>query len=106
MTVSEESSLLGSARDEETGEHSSSREGSDSLVIYAAFLGNQAQFSLRKAGSPSTGVFIASADELLVISIYSAIASQFHRLSEGSWLLLAYNFGYCISLPVVRTPLK
>ncbi|KAL3431019.1 major facilitator superfamily domain-containing protein [Aspergillus tetrazonus] len=66
------------------GEHSSSREGSDSLVIYAAFL----------------GVFIASADELLVISTYSAIASQFHRLSEGSWLLLAYNFGYCISLPV------
>ncbi|KAL4734667.1 major facilitator superfamily domain-containing protein [Aspergillus similis] len=84
MTVSEESSLLGSARDEETGEHSISGKGSDSLVIYAAFL----------------GVFIASADELLVISTYSAIASQFHRLSEGSWLLLAYNFGYCISLPV------
>lgn len=48
------------------------------------------------------GVFIASADEALVISTYSAIASQFHHLSQGSWLLLAYNFGYCISLPVVR----
>ncbi|KAL4771045.1 major facilitator superfamily domain-containing protein [Aspergillus nidulans var. acristatus] len=103
MTVSEESSLLAPARDEETGEHSSSRKGSDSLVIYAAFLGNQTQSSLRKAGSPSTGVFIASADELLVISTYSAIASQFHSLSEGSWLLLAYNFGYCISLPVFST---
>ncbi|KAL5045018.1 hypothetical protein BDW71DRAFT_198472 [Aspergillus fruticulosus] len=83
MTVSEDSPLLGSP-DEETGELSSSRKQSDSLVFYAAFL----------------GVFIASADELLVISTYSAIASQFHRLSEGSWLLLAYNFGYCISLPV------
>ncbi|KAL4994523.1 major facilitator superfamily domain-containing protein [Aspergillus recurvatus] len=100
MTVSEESPLLGSPRDEETGKHPSSRKESDSLVIYAAFLGNRARLQYKKYGSPSSGVFIASADELLVISTYSAIASQFHRLSEGSWLLLAYNFGYCISLPV------
>ncbi|KAL4975984.1 major facilitator superfamily domain-containing protein [Aspergillus desertorum] len=86
MTVPEESALLGSATDEETSKHPSSRKASDSLY--------------EKRGSPFTGVFIASADELLVISTYSAIASQFHRLSEGSWLLLAYNFGYCIALPV------
>lgn len=47
------------------------------------------------------GVFIASVDESLVLSMYSTIASQFHHLSAGSWLLVAYNFGYCISLPVV-----
>ncbi|KAL6233783.1 hypothetical protein BDW75DRAFT_241664 [Aspergillus navahoensis] len=82
--MSEESPLLQTPRDEEAGEHPSPRKASDTLVVYIAFL----------------GVFIASADELLVISTYSAIASQFHQLSEGSWLLLAYNFGYCISLPV------
>ncbi|KAL2837250.1 major facilitator superfamily domain-containing protein [Aspergillus pseudoustus] len=35
-----------------------------------------------------------------MISTYTAIASQFHALSEGSWLVMAYNFGYCIALPV------
>ncbi|KAL4901689.1 hypothetical protein BDW74DRAFT_181407 [Aspergillus multicolor] len=87
MAVSEESPLLRPANDEETGEEFTARKPPDTFVIYAAFL----------------GVFIASADEMLVISTYSAIASQFHRLSEGSWLLLAYNFGYCISLPVCST---
>ncbi|RDW61136.1 uncharacterized protein DSM5745_10634 [Aspergillus mulundensis] len=84
MVASEESPLLRPS-DEEAGEEYTARKEPDTFVIYAAFL----------------GVFIASADEMLVISTYSAIASQFHRLSEGSWLLLAYNFGYCISLPVV-----
>ncbi|KAE8386687.1 hypothetical protein BDV23DRAFT_186996 [Aspergillus alliaceus] len=51
---------------------------SDLFTIYSTFL----------------GVFIASADEFLVLSTYTTIASQFHRLSEGSWLLVAYNFGY------------
>ncbi|KAL2864383.1 major facilitator superfamily domain-containing protein [Aspergillus lucknowensis] len=84
MTVSEESPLLPSP-DAEEGEISTKRaKRSDILIIYAGFL----------------GVLIASADESVMISTYSAIASQFHRLSEGSWLLLAYNFGYCISLPV------
>jgi MFS family permease len=50
------------------------------------------------------GVFIASADEFLVLSTYTTIASQFHRLSEGSWLLVVYNFGYCIALPMVSGP--
>ncbi|OJJ40864.1 hypothetical protein ASPWEDRAFT_166918 [Aspergillus wentii DTO 134E9] len=57
---------------------------SNLFIIYATFF----------------GVFIASVDESLVISTYSTIASQFHLLSQGSWLLVAYNFGYCISLPV------
>lgn len=56
----------------------------DLFIIYATFF----------------GVFIASIDESLVLSTFSTIASQFHLLSQGSWLLVAYNFGYCISLPV------
>ncbi|PKY01911.1 MFS transporter, partial [Aspergillus campestris IBT 28561] len=46
------------------------------------------------------GVFLASIDETIAISTYSAIASQFHLMTESSWLLVAYSFGYCISLPV------
>ncbi|GAB1196500.1 hypothetical protein APSETT444_005771 [Aspergillus pseudonomiae] len=61
-------------------------ERANKLVIYGSFI----------------GVFLASADESLVISTWSSIASQFNRLSEGSWLLVAYNFGYCVSLPVWR----
>ncbi|KAE8362456.1 major facilitator superfamily domain-containing protein [Aspergillus caelatus] len=62
-------------------------ERANELVIYGSFV----------------GVFLASADESLVISTWSSIASQFNRLSEGSWLLVAYNFGYCVSLPVYGT---
>lgn len=47
------------------------------------------------------GAFLASADEAIMMSTFSSIASEFDRLSEGSWLLVAYNFAYCISLPVV-----
>ncbi|THC94417.1 hypothetical protein EYZ11_006114 [Aspergillus tanneri] len=36
-----------------------------------------------------------------VISTWSSIASQFKRLSEGSWLIVAYNFSFCLALPVV-----
>ncbi|KAL4802018.1 major facilitator superfamily domain-containing protein [Aspergillus unguis] len=87
MTVSEESPLLNAPSgqsDTEAGTIRREKESSDVWVVWATFI----------------GVLIASADESLMISTYSAIASQFHRLSEGSWLLLAYNFGYCISLPV------
>ncbi|KAE8152481.1 major facilitator superfamily domain-containing protein [Aspergillus avenaceus] len=45
-------------------------------------------------------VFLAAADESIVLSTWSIIASQFRSLSRGSWLLVAYNFGYCVSLPV------
>ncbi|PYH97108.1 putative transporter, partial [Aspergillus ellipticus CBS 707.79] len=46
------------------------------------------------------GCFLASLDESLMSTTYSTIASQFQRLTEGAWLLVAYNFGYCVSLPV------
>ncbi|OGM45292.1 hypothetical protein ABOM_006399 [Aspergillus bombycis] len=47
------------------------------------------------------GVSFAAADESIILSTWSVIASEFHHLSQGSWLLAAYNFGWCVSLPVV-----
>lgn len=47
------------------------------------------------------GVFLASADEQLVMATYGPIASEFENLSDGSWLLTGYNLGYCIALPLV-----
>ncbi|OJJ08570.1 hypothetical protein ASPVEDRAFT_89781 [Aspergillus versicolor CBS 583.65] len=84
--TSEESPLLRPRSDTDTKDTAAppTPKRSDLILIFGTFI----------------GVFIASADEALVISTYSAIASQFHHLSQGSWLLLAYNFGYCISLPV------
>ncbi|KAF7589497.1 hypothetical protein BBP40_004204 [Aspergillus hancockii] len=88
MAADEESPLLQAAPTPESPESdtelSRKSERANKLVIYGSFI----------------GVFLASADESLVISTWSSIASQFHRLSEGSWLLVAYNFGYCVSLPV------
>ncbi|PLB51565.1 MFS transporter, partial [Aspergillus steynii IBT 23096] len=46
------------------------------------------------------GAFLASADESLMLSTFSSVASGFNLLSEGSWLLVAYNLGYCMALPV------
>lgn len=36
-----------------------------------------------------------------MIVTYSTIASQFYKLSDGHWLLVAYNMGFCYSLPIV-----
>lgn len=49
-----------------------------------------------------TGVFVANADESFMIATYSTIASEFNNLSDGQWLLIAYNMGYCYALPIVR----
>lgn len=51
------------------------------------------------------GVFLACADECFVTATYSTIASEFLRNSDGSWLLLAYNLGYCYALPMVSRPI-
>ncbi|KAF9884866.1 hypothetical protein FE257_000933 [Aspergillus nanangensis] len=80
--VDEESPLLG--RPESPLHEVATR---SKLLIYATFL----------------GVFVASADESLVISTYGTIASQFQQLARGSWLLVSYNFGFCVSLPVYGT---
>ena len=50
------------------------------------------------------GVLLASADECFVTATYSTIASEFLRNSDGPWLLLAYNLGYCYALPIVSHP--
>ncbi|KAH7310578.1 major facilitator superfamily domain-containing protein [Stachybotrys elegans] len=46
------------------------------------------------------GVFIASADGSLVIATSPEIASEFHRLSDASWLVTAYSLGQCAFQPL------
>ncbi|KAB8202937.1 major facilitator superfamily domain-containing protein [Aspergillus parasiticus] len=85
MAVSEETPLLHTRR-----QHKQKTKASrvrDKLAVYGSFL----------------GVSLAAADESIVLSTWSVIASEFHRLSQGSWLLAAYNFGWCVSLPVYGT---
>lgn len=48
-----------------------------------------------------SGAFLASADDYFVTATYSTIASEFHRNSDGQWILMAYNMGYCYALPIV-----
>ncbi|KAE8154397.1 major facilitator superfamily domain-containing protein [Aspergillus avenaceus] len=91
MTHDEESPLLHSpptsGRSETHTEFKPPAHGTNRLVVYVTFI----------------GVFLASADDSFVISTWSTIASQFQQLSQGSWLLGAYNFGYCVSLPAYGT---
>ncbi|GME35401.1 Major facilitator superfamily [Neofusicoccum parvum] len=46
------------------------------------------------------GAFLASTDESLMISMYSIVGSDLRRLHEASWLLISYNLGYSIALPI------
>ncbi|KAE8139416.1 major facilitator superfamily domain-containing protein [Aspergillus pseudotamarii] len=85
MTVREETPLLHARpKDKQNTKVGRVR---DKLAVYGSFL----------------GVFLASADEAIVLSTWSVIASEFHSLSQGSWLLAAYSFGWCVSLPVYGT---
>lgn len=36
------------------------------------------------------GVFMSQADATLVLSVYGEIASEFHALKDGSWILTSY----------------
>ncbi|KAK2853323.1 hypothetical protein FQN49_005181 [Arthroderma sp. PD_2] len=46
------------------------------------------------------GVFLAGADESMVLVTYQNIASHFQRLGDSPWVLVGYNLGYCVALPV------
>ncbi|KAJ5880815.1 transporter [Penicillium subrubescens] len=46
------------------------------------------------------GVFLAIGDEYFVFTTSGHIASDFHRLSLGPWLITAYNLGYSVTLPL------
>ncbi|PYI10636.1 MFS transporter [Aspergillus sclerotiicarbonarius CBS 121057] len=91
----ETTQLLASSEDGQSSEVQSSDHGGNTiesnsrtrLAIFIAYL----------------GAFLASSDESLVIATYDVIASEFHELSKGSWLVTGYNLGYCISLPVYGT---
>lgn len=50
------------------------------------------------------GLFMASADDTIITAAYGSISSEFHALEMGSWLLTGYNFGYCVTLPIVSRP--
>lgn len=49
----------------------------------------------------NVGALLASADESLMISMYSIVGSNLRRLNEASWLVISYNLGYSIALPIV-----
>lgn len=50
-------------------------------------------------------MLLALADDTFVLAIHGEIASEFHELSMGPWLVSAYNMGYFASLPMVRKAL-
>ncbi|KAK1147202.1 hypothetical protein N8T08_001941 [Aspergillus melleus] len=85
MPADEESPLLQDPNVQERQIEQS--EYANQLVVYGSFI----------------GIFVAAADDSLVLTTWSTISSQFQRLSEGSWLVVAYNFGFCVSLPMYGT---
>ncbi|OJD30429.1 mfs transporter [Diplodia corticola] len=46
------------------------------------------------------GALIASADESLMITMYTIVGSDLRQLQEAPWLLISYNLGYSIALPI------
>ncbi|RAH48131.1 MFS transporter [Aspergillus brunneoviolaceus CBS 621.78] len=97
MSSSERTGLIASSRNgsDPTGlsstnspkDNSSGTNGSTRLAILIAYL----------------GAFLASSDESVVIATYDVIASEFHELAKGPWLVTGYNLGYCIALPIYGT---
>lgn len=108
MTVDEETPLLSSPSAQSLGDqvkHESTETETKSTrwIVYGCFIGKISAY-LYRAPLTCPGIFLAAADDSIVVSTWAAIASQFNRLSHGLWLVIAYNFGYCVSLPVVNTP--
>ncbi|PYI20578.1 MFS transporter [Aspergillus violaceofuscus CBS 115571] len=97
MSLSERTRLLATSGDESepTGPNSTespknntgSTNNSTRLAIFIAYL----------------GAFLASSDESVVIATYDVVASEFHELAKGPWLVTGYNLGYCIALPIYGT---
>ena len=38
------------------------------------------------------------------MATYVEVASEMRELQNAAWLLTGYNLGYCVALPVVRSP--
>jgi hypothetical protein len=49
------------------------------------------------------GVFVSQADAMLVVATYGKIASEFHDLQAGSWLVSSYALAMCVAQPLVRS---
>ena len=52
------------------------------------------------------GAFLAHADTSLLLVTQDKIASSLYSSSSAPLLLVAYNLGFCIALPVVSIPSK
>lgn len=48
------------------------------------------------------GVFLSSADVSLVLATSAEIASGFHKLEMGSWILTSCGLASCVTIPMVR----
>jgi hypothetical protein len=48
-----------------------------------------------------SGVFLASADKSILLTTQTQIASSLHSPSNAALLLVSYNLGFCVALPVV-----
>ncbi|KAJ5643392.1 MFS general substrate transporter [Penicillium longicatenatum] len=46
------------------------------------------------------GVFLASADKSILLTTQTQIASSLHSPSNAALLLVSYNLGFCVALPV------
>lgn len=46
------------------------------------------------------GVFVSNADWTFVLATYSTVASEFHDLSSGSWMLSAFIVAQCAVQPL------
>jgi len=46
------------------------------------------------------GVFIANADQSLVVATYGQVSSEFDDLDSGTWLMSAYILAQCVAQPL------
>ncbi|OJK05285.1 hypothetical protein ASPACDRAFT_38856 [Aspergillus aculeatus ATCC 16872] len=84
-----------SPKDKSSGTNSSTR-----LAIFIAYVGMPLFLLGSFTIANNTRAFLASSDESVVIATYDVIASEFHELAKGPWLVTGYNLGYCIALPI------
>ena len=77
-------------------------------VVPILLLGTKSADSLTRTLTLDQGVFIANADASLVVASSQHIASEFHALSNASWLITSYGLAQCASQPLVgaRLPPK
>ena len=74
-------------------------------VVPILLLGMECADCLTRTLTGDQGVFIANADASLVVASSQHIASEFHAMSNASWLITSYGLAQCASQPLVGTRL-